>query len=264
MMLDSRRVRTTSWMIAMAILGSCGEGESASPRPASDLAPQVVAGAPRVPPMQVDSGPPPSVVPVDAGSQIQPVVPQPVAGMSQAGAGGGAGGAAAVPCSMVAEGAFALLSARCASCHGGNGRAEGGFGTVLNASDLVSSGRVISGRPAESPVYRRVQSGDMPRSGARLNATELGTLEAWINCGAPAPDVGPDNPPPVVPDDADEDEDVDEDADEAADEDADADEDVDEDADEAADEDADADEDVDEEAEEDIEDDEDDEDVMTA
>ena len=86
------------------------------------------------------------------------------------------------------ESAFAtakLLSARCSSCHA-NGTSQGGFGGVLNPAAMISSGRVKPGDPDNSPVYKRVKSGSMPFGGPPLASTEVATIGAWIECGAPA------------------------------------------------------------------------------
>src|SRR5262249_47113090 len=53
---------------------------------------------------------------------------------------------------------------------------------------LVARQKVVPGKPAESELYERCRSGEMPPAGAgtRLTDADLATLKKWIEAGAPA------------------------------------------------------------------------------
>ncbi len=92
--------------------------------------------------------------------------------------------AAAEP--SVADKAHAVLAARCASCHGKDGSAKGGFGYALDRDRLVARGKVVPGRAADSELFQRVRDGEMPPAGRpQLTAAERDALQAWIDGGAP-------------------------------------------------------------------------------
>lgn len=139
-----------------------------------------------------------------AGSSAQAGKPASAAGAVKASAGtwaaAGAGGARAgspaassmnMPAVMSAcdgapQRALALLTTYCGSCHGDPATAKGGFSTVLNASALVTSGKVVQGKAQQSPLYLRASSGSMPPADVkkRPGAADIDALEAWISCGA--------------------------------------------------------------------------------
>ena len=54
--------------------------------------------------------------------------------------------------------ARAALAKSCARCHAG-GEAEGGFGFVLDAKQLVQRKKVVPGDAAKSRLFKRVQAG---------------------------------------------------------------------------------------------------------
>src|SRR5262245_3690854 len=86
----------------------------------------------------------------------------------------------------LAAAAKAVLEKSCARCHA-NGQAEGGFGFVLDAKQLVERKRVIAGNSAKSRLFKKVQSGEMPPEDEkpRPTADEIAALKAWIDAGAP-------------------------------------------------------------------------------
>ena len=61
--------------------------------------------------------------------------------------------------------AQALLKQHCASCHGFDGAAKGGFGYALDRDRLIARGKVVPGSAADSELYQRVQAGEMPPAG---------------------------------------------------------------------------------------------------
>ncbi len=83
-----------------------------------------------------------------------------------------------------------VFMARCAQCHGAS-TAKGGLRLDSHAGAMrggTDGPVVVPGKAAESPLIRRVVSGDpgmmMPPKGPRLSATEVAALRAWIDSGA--------------------------------------------------------------------------------
>jgi mono/diheme cytochrome c family protein len=89
------------------------------------------------------------------------------------------------PPSLAAK-ARAVLAAHCASCHDG-GKAKGGFGYTLDRERLIARQKVVPGKPAESELYDRVRTGDMPPAEAKRRPAEadVAVLKEWIEAGAP-------------------------------------------------------------------------------
>jgi mono/diheme cytochrome c family protein len=83
--------------------------------------------------------------------------------------------------------ARAILKSNCARCHGQDGVAKGKFGYVLDRDKLVARNKVVPGSPAESELYQRVASGEMPPPGKtpRPGKDEVALLKRWIEAGAP-------------------------------------------------------------------------------
>lgn len=52
-------------------------------------------------------------------------------------------------------------------------------------ASLMASGTIVAGQPANSLLYQKVSSGEMPRGGPRLGAAELKAINDWIAAGAP-------------------------------------------------------------------------------
>ncbi|MEZ6140173.1 MAG: WD40 repeat domain-containing protein [Zavarzinella sp.] len=82
--------------------------------------------------------------------------------------------------------AQAVLKKHCYRCHGLEGVAEGGFNYVMDISRLVQRGKVISGKPHDSPLFKRIANGTMPPSDTKdvLSAEEKSLVEEWIAGGA--------------------------------------------------------------------------------
>jgi mono/diheme cytochrome c family protein len=81
-----------------------------------------------------------------------------------------------------------ILRTHCYRCHGQDGSAEGGLDFVLDAKRLVTSGKVVAGKPAESPLWRMVEKGAMPPRGEepQLSDADKQLLRRWIGEGASA------------------------------------------------------------------------------
>lgn len=90
----------------------------------------------------------------------------------------------------LAKDAIAVLSKRCAGCHGG-AVPRAGF-NVLDRKSLLK--HIVPGKPDSSELFLRVASGMMPPGTApKPTMAERTLLRKWITAGAPA--VPP--PPPV-------------------------------------------------------------------
>ena len=87
----------------------------------------------------------------------------------------------------LATAAQAALAKSCARCHAG-GEAEGGFGFVLDAKQLVQRKKVVPGDAAKSRLFKRVQAGEMPPEDEKPRPTpgEVAAIKAWIETGASA------------------------------------------------------------------------------
>jgi hypothetical protein len=97
------------------------------------------------------------------------------------GGSGGSGGAAATFTMVYTK----ILSVYCtgSGCH--NPGTSGGLSFKTQASAYTSvSGRVVPGDGADSDFYSTVESGEMPKGKAKLSATNLALIEAWIDAGA--------------------------------------------------------------------------------
>ena len=86
--------------------------------------------------------------------------------------------------------ALKLIESRCAGCHSGSGRQSG---LDLSRRDLALRGgdrgpAIVPGKARESFLYRVLAheaKPAMPKAGARFSETELATIAAWIDEGAP-------------------------------------------------------------------------------
>ena len=81
-----------------------------------------------------------------------------------------------------------LLNGRCVGCHGGAAPAAG-----LRLDRRPGSPVVIAGDSAASRLMRRVtaETNRMPPTGPPLNAADIERLRAWIDAGAPWPEIPP-------------------------------------------------------------------------
>ncbi len=84
-----------------------------------------------------------------------------------------------------------LLKIYCYRCHGQDGAVEGGMSYILDRDRLVARGKVVPGKAADSPLYRRVATGKMPppEESPRPNANDIALLKKWIDGGAPSPEA---------------------------------------------------------------------------
>ncbi len=97
---------------------------------------------------------------------------------------GDASGGEELACELVSEEALAILDDRCGSCHGPGGSNQAQFDYVTDVYALIANGKVKPGFPLESPLYKRVESGQMPPanvpSAGRPTDAEVLTLWTWV------------------------------------------------------------------------------------
>lgn len=89
---------------------------------------------------------------------------------------------------QLANQAQQILRTNCYRCHGQNGTVEGGLSYVLDRNRLVERGKILPGKPDESPLFKRMIKGRMPPKDEtpRPSANDLKIIEKWITAGAPA------------------------------------------------------------------------------
>ncbi len=81
-----------------------------------------------------------------------------------------------------------ILKAHCWQCHGEVDELKGGLDTRLSRflrKGGESGAAIVPGRHAESLLFKRVASGEMPPGTKRLSAKEVAVLARWIDSGAP-------------------------------------------------------------------------------
>jgi len=81
-----------------------------------------------------------------------------------------------------------ILKANCFRCHGGEGETEGGLDVRLQrllAKGGESGPAIMPGKRGESPLFARIQSGEMPPTDKKLTPEEVERIGAWIDAGAP-------------------------------------------------------------------------------
>lgn len=92
-----------------------------------------------------------------------------------------------------------IFRAHCFDCHGATEEIEGGLDLRL-VRFLIKGGEsgaaIVPGKPAESHLIERLESGDMPPGEARVPDAEIAILKRWISGGAktsrPEPEtIGP-------------------------------------------------------------------------
>ena len=101
-------------------------------------------------------------------------------GSPGAGAGGASVGEApadAFPTDLLASSALEVLTRRCGGCHAGS-ESDGGIGAIDDLDALVSSGLVVPGNAAASPLLESIRSGRMPPAGRTLTPVDVGEL--WL------------------------------------------------------------------------------------
>jgi hypothetical protein len=101
--------------------------------------------------------------------------------------GSGEGGPAAADCEALEVAATALLENNCGGCHSGEG-AKAGFDYVADLGRLAGTGKLVPGDAAGSPLWQRIDSGQMPPpdAAARPSAAQIEDFATWIDSCASA------------------------------------------------------------------------------
>jgi uncharacterized membrane protein len=69
-----------------------------------------------------------------------------------------------------------ILIPRCANCHSGVVSHK-----VLLATEKMA---IVPGNSAESTLYQKIESGEMPKYGQKLTDEEMEAIKSWIDNGA--------------------------------------------------------------------------------
>jgi Planctomycete cytochrome C len=90
------------------------------------------------------------------------------------------------PCTQAPKKAQAAFETYCGSCHGSASLGQGGFRVVDDPLALVSSGKIVPGKPELSPVFVRLSAGSMPPASVakRPGDVDVQAVKDWISCGA--------------------------------------------------------------------------------
>jgi hypothetical protein len=83
---------------------------------------------------------------------------------------------------VLATSVLGILTRDCGPCHAGSERA-GGVGAIDDVDSLVSSGLIVPGNAAQSPLFDSIRSGRMPPAGmlSRPSVGEQWLLEGFID-----------------------------------------------------------------------------------
>lgn len=99
--------------------------------------------------------------------------------------GDGDGDTEAPPCGKATAAAKVVVETYCTSCHG-EVPVNNGFQNILDAKNLVDSGKVIPDDADNSPLFQRLSSNSMPPASVAKRPTndDVNTIRDWIACGA--------------------------------------------------------------------------------
>jgi mono/diheme cytochrome c family protein len=78
--------------------------------------------------------------------------------------------------------AKAIFAQNCAGCHTDTSGPNGAY-NFSDTNHLLSSGLIVPGAPAQSPIFNEISSGAMPPTGA-LSSSDQAIINSWI-AGAP-------------------------------------------------------------------------------
>ncbi len=87
-------------------------------------------------------------------------------------------------CDEVSSEAIEILEDSCSTCHGAGSPGLAKFDYVTDVYALIANGKISPGYPLESPLYNRVESGEMPPANVpdnqRPTDDEVDVLWTWI------------------------------------------------------------------------------------
>jgi|GEM_PF-1817699 len=88
-----------------------------------------------------------------------------------------------------------IIEPKCISCHMGSGAAMGV--DLSSYTKIMESKSVIPFKPDQSKFFTTIESGRMPKGGARLSDSEIQRVFEWIEKGAPEGKLPEPTPEPV-------------------------------------------------------------------
>src|SRR5438093_1810486 len=80
-----------------------------------------------------------------------------------------------------------ILKAHCFDCHGEGEKLKGGLDLRLRRLILKGGDDgpvIVPGKPNRSPLFKLVDSGEMPKREKKLTREEVGLIKQWIAAGA--------------------------------------------------------------------------------
>jgi mono/diheme cytochrome c family protein len=85
--------------------------------------------------------------------------------------------------SVVESSAMKIIEENCFGCHGAGGIGQGGITNITDKDLLIRTGKVVPGKPEQSPLYLRAKDAARPmppRPAKGLDQEKLAALHAWI------------------------------------------------------------------------------------
>ena len=80
-----------------------------------------------------------------------------------------------------------ILKKHCFQCHGDEEEVEAKLDLRL-VRTMTAGGEtgpaIVAGKAAESLLVQRIEKGEMPPEGKKLQPSEIATIRAWLNAGA--------------------------------------------------------------------------------
>jgi serine/threonine-protein kinase len=96
--------------------------------------------------------------------------------------GGGTTGTGRTPTSMLEAQAIGILQLNCSGCHGAANYANINY--ITDPDGLIANGKIIEGDAANSPIYLRMETNQMPPIGIidqRPSAGDIEIIKLWID-----------------------------------------------------------------------------------
>jgi serine/threonine-protein kinase len=96
--------------------------------------------------------------------------------------GGGTTGTGRTPTSMLEAQAIGILQLNCSGCHGAANYANINY--ITDPDGLIANGKIIEGDAANSPIYLRMETNQMPPIGIidqRPSAGDIEVIKLWID-----------------------------------------------------------------------------------
>jgi hypothetical protein len=83
----------------------------------------------------------------------------------------------------IVQDATDVLAENCYACHGQGGSASGGFDYVRDTERLITTGKIVPGDAAGSPLFQRMETRSMPPAGVepRPSDDDVELIQIWID-----------------------------------------------------------------------------------